>query len=155
MSKIGTRAKFGALCAALIFGLFVLIQPKMESMDQLRLVPEKTEITQIIQDETTIASSLIIRQYVYQDGHPVAFVDRESGDCVTVWYPEGRFSDCRDIDGRWQSLFQKSVPAGTDYPVISREWDGTFSPDNWTSEEKQWDGTFSPDKWKTEGKQNG
>lgn len=70
---------------------------------------------------------------VYEGG-PIAYVDFAAdpnfGDCIVVWYPEGRFSHCDDaVD--WQNMFIRQVPVGTDYWLISHEWDTTFAPNNW------------------------
>lgn len=70
---------------------------------------------------------------VYEGG-PIAYVDFAAdpnfGDCVVVWYPEGRFADCRDATD-WQTMFIKQVPVGTDSWLIMHEWDNTFAPSNW------------------------
>lgn len=68
------------------------------------------------------------------EGGPIAYVDfnidKTFGQCVVVWYPEGRFANCADAT-EWPAIFIYKVAAGTDYPQISREWDTTFAPGNW------------------------
>lgn len=71
---------------------------------------------------------------VYTDG-PIAYVDysvdKTFGDCVAVWYPDGRFTNCADTTEGWQTMFLREVPAGADYAKISHEWNDVFAPKNW------------------------
>ncbi len=76
---------------------------------------------------------VVEEQSVYTGG-PVAYVDfsvDSFGECVVVWYPDSRFANCADATEGWQTMFQFSVPAGTDYAKISREWDDVFAPSIW------------------------
>ena len=70
---------------------------------------------------------------VYEGG-PIAYVDFSAdpnfGDCVVIWYPEGHFGHCADASD-WQTMFIRMVPVGTDFWLISHEWDTTFAPNNW------------------------
>jgi hypothetical protein len=80
----------------------------------------------------TIEVIEIMDKKVY-DGGPIAFVDysvdKTFGDCVAVKYPEGRFIDCRHE--KWQAMFLRAVPAGTQLPDIVVGWDSTYAPQNW------------------------
>lgn len=76
----------------------------------------------------------VSKETVYTGG-PVAYVDysvdKTFGECVAVWYPEGRPASCAGATAGWQTMFLREVPAGADYAKISREWNDVFDPKNW------------------------
>ncbi len=77
----------------------------------------------------------VIDQVEYRGGD-IAFVDYSvdpQGECVVAWI-EARslFSHCDDVATGWQTLYHRSVPAGTDYGTISMEWSERFAPYNWS-----------------------
>jgi hypothetical protein len=82
----------------------------------------------------TIEIVEVPNETVYTGG-PVAYVDfsvdKTFGDCVAVWYPAGRFANCADATEGWQTVFPRSVPAGTDASDIMLSWNDKFAPDNW------------------------
>lgn len=136
MRTIATWSLIVAGAAALAFSLPSEKPIAEQSAIELGLVAETRPVTQMVSPMTGKPMEVIkvVEQTTYNGG-PVAYVDfsvdKVFGDCVTVWYPEGRFSHCDDATEGWQTLFQRRVPVGTDYSVISREWDTRYAPGVW------------------------
>jgi hypothetical protein len=140
MKKGGDGEGFAWLGLILLVGICFWANSEMNSLirrDQLRLVPEKTataEVQPMVSPLTGKPIEIVgvIPQGIYRGG-PVAYVDFSidpQGECVVVWYPDGRFANCADAPEGWQTMFPYKVPGGTDYAMISREWDKVFAPDN-------------------------
>ena len=79
----------------------------------------------------------VTKQTEYESGD-IAFVDygvdTEFGECVVVWIESrSNWSHCDNVEVGWQTLYQREVPAGTDYWAITTYWSETFAPYNWSS----------------------
>ncbi len=138
-TNIGSELAGIGLLVFIAVGLWASSEVKsLIASDQLRIVPEK--VASVAQSTSTgtgkpIQIVEIVDQPVYKGG-PVAYVDYSVdsfGECVVVWYPDGRFSHCTEVPEGWQTAFQKAVPAGTSYSDISSPegWNTIYAPNNW------------------------
>lgn len=86
-------------------------------------------------DENGLELVYLTEQTEYRGGD-VAYVDYSVdtifGECVVVWIESRRnWSHCDDVEAGWQTLYLRSVPAGTSFTEISLDWNDTHAPDNW------------------------